>query len=78
MENKIPKFKYDPPKDIWDKYLVHQKSTYKKECKQKRKVLFKTTVDYIPHNKRYEKGKEYTLDNKAITELLDYKVIELR
>lgn len=75
---KIPKVKYDSPKDQWDKYLVHTKSTYKKECKEKQKVVFKRTIFYNPHNKEYIKGKEYILDKKAINELLDYDDIELR
>lgn len=75
---KIPKVKYDSPKDQWDKYLVHTKNTYKKECKEKQKVVFKRTIFYNPHNKEYKKGKEYILDNKAINELLDYGDIELR
>lgn len=77
--NKIPKdFKFNAPKDIWDKLLDHTKSTYEKEQKQKRKVIFKRTIYYIPHKKEYKKGQEYILDNKAITELLDYDDIELR
>ena len=76
--NKIPKVKYNPPKDNWGNILVKSKSTYKKECSQKYKVKFLTDVYYKPHNKTYERNKEYTIDKKAINELLDYKVIELR
>ena len=76
--NKIPKVKYEPPKDTWDKYLIKSKSTYEKECNKKHKVLFKTDVYYKPHKKTYERNKEYIIDQKAINELLDYKVIELR
>lgn len=74
----IPTFKYDPPKDTWDKILNHTKSNYEKEQKQKHKVVFLRTIYYIPHKKEYKKGQEYILDNKAITELLDYGDIELR
>ena len=76
--NKIPKVKYNPPKDNWENILVKSKSTYKKECSQKYKVKFLSNVYYKPHNKTYERNKEYTLDKKTINELLDYKVIELR
>ena len=76
--NKIPKVKYNPPKDQWSKYLVKGKNTYKKEINQKYKVLFLKDVFYIPHNTQYKRNKEYILDKKAINELLDYKVIELR
>lgn len=76
--NKIPKVKYDPPKDTWDKYLVESKSTYKEECKEKVDVVFNKTIYYVPHNKKYKKGMEYVIDRKAATELLDYGDIELR
>lgn len=76
--NKIPKVKYNPPKDEWNKYLIKGKNTYKKEINQKYKVKFLKDVFYIPHNTQYERNKEYILDKKAINELLDYKVIELR
>ena len=75
---KIPKVKYNPPKDQWDKYLIHTKSTYQKELKQKHKVVFNRTIYYVPHEIEYKKGKEYILDQKAINELLDYGDIELR
>lgn len=77
--NKIPTgFKYNPPKDTWDKLLDHTKSTYEKEKKTKHKVVFKRSIYYIPHNKEYKKGQEYTLEQKVIDELLDYGDIELR
>lgn len=76
--NKIPKVKYNPPKDNWENILAKGKSTYKKECSQKYKVKFLNDVYYKPHNKKYERNKEYIIDKKAINELLDYKVIELR
>lgn len=76
--NKIPKVKYNPPKDQWDKYLIHTKSTYKKELKQKHKVVFNRTIYYVPNKTEYKKSKEYILDQKAINELLDYGDIELR
>lgn len=76
--NNIPKFKYEPPKDTWDKILEHTKSTYEKEKKKKQKVRFVRTIYYIPHKKEYKKDKEYELENKVIDELLEYGDIELR
>ena len=76
--NNIPKFKYNPPKDTWDKYLDHTRSKYEKEKKQKQKVIFKRSIYYIPHQKEYKRGQEYMLENKVIDELLEYGDIELR
>lgn len=75
---KIPKFKYEPPKDTWNKYLDHTRSKYEKEKKQKQKVIFKRSIYYNPHQKEYKKGQEYMLENKVIDELLEYGDIELR
>ena len=74
----IPKFKYEPPKDTWDKILDHTKSKYEKEKKQKHKVRFLRSIYYIPHNKEYKRGQEVELENKVIDELLEYGDIELR
>ena len=76
--NNIPKFKYNPPKDTWDKLLDHTRSKYEKEKKQKQKVVFKRSIYYIPHKKEYKRGEEYMLENKVIDELLEYGDIELR
>ena len=76
--NNIPKgFKYDSPKDTWNKLLDHTKSKYQKECKQKQKVRFIRSIYYVPHKIEYKRGKEYLLDNKAIDELLEYGDIEI-
>lgn len=77
--NKIPKnFKYNLPKDIWNKYLDHTRSKYDKEKKKKQKVVFLRSIYYVPHKTEYKKGKEYELENKVIDELLEYGDIELR
>ena len=76
--NKIPKgFKYDSPKDTWDKLLDHTKSKYQKECKQKQKVRFIRSIYYVPFQIEYKRGQEYMLENKVIDELLEYGDIEL-
>ena len=74
----IPKFKYEVPKDNWDKHLDHTKSNYEKEKKQKHRVVFKRSIYYNPHQKEYKKGQEYMLESKVIDELLEYGDIELR
>ena len=38
FEKKVKPFKYEPPKDQWDKILVNNKSTYEEEKKMKVKV----------------------------------------
>lgn len=75
---KIPKgFKYESPKDTWNKLLDHTRSTYQKECKKKHKVRFIRSIYYIPHKMDYKKGKEYDLEQIVIDELLQYGDIEL-
>ena len=38
FEKEVKSFKYNPPKDEWDKFLVNDKSSYEEELKMKVKV----------------------------------------
>lgn len=74
----LPKFKYEQPKDNWDKLLAKGKSTYQKDLKTM--VLVKCIQDYndIELNElKTRKSKPYKINKVRAEELLGYGDIEI-
>lgn len=74
----LPKFKYEPKKDNWDKLLAKGKSTYQKDLKTM--VLVKCISDYFDIELKQLKTKDskpYKVNKIRTEELIGYGDIEI-
>lgn len=74
----LPKFKYEPKKDNWDKLLAKGKSTYQKDLKTM--VLVKCIQDYNDielQELKTRNSKPYKINKVRAEELLGYGDIEI-
>lgn len=68
--NKIPKFEFTAPKDIYNKLLVHEPSTYEKEKNMKVKVKVLKAFNDKYTNKEYHIGDEEIFTKDRAEEIL--------
>lgn len=78
FEKKVKPFKYDPPVDEWDKFLVKSKSTYKDELKEKVKVKVILPIGYydLELDERKELGAEYIVNRPRAEYLKSINYVE--
>lgn len=77
FEKEVRPFKYDIPKDDWDKLLEKGESTYKEELKMKYKVKAIINFNDMEAETKREIGNEFECSKQRMEYLLEHKAIEV-
>ena len=77
LYKKLPSFKYEPPKDRWDKFLASGNSTYKEDLKIMVSIKCVTTYDDLKLKRRIIKDEIIEVNKVRADELInDYGYCE--
>lgn len=70
--NKEFNFKYNPPKEEWNKELIKSKSTYKEELEKMKKIKALQNYTDTELKRNIVIGEEYIVDNERAEEITNY------